>query len=488
MKMDRTNEYLVGLVHELCKLPTETEWVEFKHNNDNHEEIGKYLSALANSAALHGKVSAYLVWGIDDPTHEVVGTTFVPAAKKIGNEELENWLLQLLEPKIDFRFYPFEVDGKLVVLLEIGRAFRHPVRFKGQEYIRIGSYKKKLKDFPEKERELWRIFDKTPFEDGVAAERVAADEVLRLLDYPAYFDLLELPLPPNQKGVMEALADDGLIRSCEAGGWDITNLGAVLFAKRLNDFRSLQRKAMRVIQYRGNSRLETQREEVWGKGYAGGFEELIGFINGLLPSNEVIKQALRRTVPMFPKLAVRELVANALIHQDFFVIGAGPMVEIFDDRIEITNPGEPLVDTQRFVDTPPKSRNEMMASLMRRFRICEERGSGIDKVVFQVEFFQRPAPLFEVPEGFTRIVLFAHKALSAMDKNDRVRACYLHACLKYVNRDYLTNASLRERFGIEPDNKAMASRYIREAVLDGKIKPYDEGAAKRLMKYVPFWA
>jgi ATP-dependent DNA helicase RecG len=61
MKMDRTNEYLVGLVHELCKLPTETEWVEFKHNNDNHEEIGKYLSALANSAALHGKVSAYLV-------------------------------------------------------------------------------------------------------------------------------------------------------------------------------------------------------------------------------------------------------------------------------------------------------------------------------------------------------------------------------------------------------------------------------------------
>jgi ATP-dependent DNA helicase RecG len=142
---------------------------------------------------------------------------------------------------------------------------------------------------------------------------------------------------------------------------------------------------------------------------------------------------------MFPDPAVRELVANALIHQDFFVTGAGPMVEIFDDRIEITNPGEPLVDTQRFVDTPPKSRNEVLASLMRRVGICEERGSGIDKVVFQVEFFQLPAPLFEVPGGFTRAVLFAHKTLSAMDKNDRVRACYLHACLKYVNRDYLTN-------------------------------------------------
>ena len=102
---------------------------------------------------------------------------------------------------------------------------------------------------------------------------------------------------------------------------------------------------------------------------------------------------------MFPELAVRELVANALIHQDFFVTGAGPMVEIFDDRIEITNPGEPLVDTQRFVDTPPRSRNEALASLMRRFRICEERGSGIDKVVLQVELFQLPAPLFETPGG-----------------------------------------------------------------------------------------
>jgi len=156
----------------------------------------------------------------------------------------------------------------------------------------------------------------------------------------------------------------------------------VLFAKRLDDFRSVQRKSMRVIKYRGTSRVETLKEQVEDKGYASGFERLIAFINGLLPSNEVIEQALRKTVPMFPELAIRELVANALIHQDFSVIGAGPMVEIFDDRIEITNPGEPLVDTQRFVDTPPKSRNEILASLMRRFRICEERGSGIDKVVF----------------------------------------------------------------------------------------------------------
>jgi predicted HTH transcriptional regulator len=191
---------------------------------------------------------------------------------------------------------------------------------------------------------------------------------------------------------------------------------------------------------------------------------------------------------MFPELAVRELVANALIHQDLFATGTSPMVEIFDDRMEITNPGEPLVDTRRFVDTPPKSRNEVLASLMRRFRICEERGSGIDKVVAQVELYQLPAPCFEAPEGFTRAVLFAHQPLVRMDKADRIRACYLHACLKRVMRDYLTNASLRERFGVEEKNKATISRYIREAVEDGAIKLYDEEAAMNQRKYVPYWA
>ena len=168
-----------------------------------------------------------------------------------------------------------------------------------------------------------------------------------------------------------------------------------------------RRKAVRVIHYRGLGRTETLKEPVESKGYACGFEGLIGYVNGLLPANEVIEQGLRKSVPVFPEIAMRELAANALIHQDFFVSGTGPMVEVFDDRIEITNPGEPLVDTQRFVDTPPKSRNESLASLMRRVRICEERGSGIDKVVSQAEVFKLPAPLFERPEGFTRVVLFA---------------------------------------------------------------------------------
>jgi len=487
MTADHTDEYLKGLLKELCALPKETEWVEFKHNNAKAEDIGEYISSLSNSAALCGKTNAYLAWGVDDINHELVGTSFSPASTKYGNEELESWLLRLLSPKINFYFYSLTIDNKPIVLLEISRAYRHPVQFQGSEFIRVGSYKKRLKDYPEKERALWRIFDETPFEEMVAAERVSEENVLKLIDYPAYFDLMSLSLPENRQGIIERLNHDRLLTECDAGGWNITNLGALLFAKDLSDFKSLKRKAMRVIVYKDNSRVETIREQEGTKGYACGFEGLIVFVNNLLPRNEVINDALRKDVPMYPELAVRELVANALIHQDLFSKGTGPMVEIFTDRMEITNPGIPLVDTDRFLDSPPKSRNEAVASMMRRIGVCEERGSGIDKVVFQTELYQLPAPLFEKSDEHTRSVLFAHKTLNDMDKADRIRACYLHCCLKWVNREPMNNTSLRERLGIEEQNKAQASRIIKQTVDAEWIKPYDANAGTRNMRYIPFW-
>jgi len=488
MTVDRSNEYLLSLLHELRNLPKETEWVEFKHNNANPEEVGEYLSALANAAAFTGKVHAYMVWGVDDQSHEVLGTSFDPAVAKIGNEELESWLLRQLSPKINFRFFSIQVDATPVVLMEIGAAFRHPVQFKNTEYIRVGSYKKKLKDFPEKERELWRVFDRVPFEREIAAENITSDEVLKLLDYPAYFDLLSLPLPDGKDGILGALAADEMIAAGKGGKWNVTNLGAVLFAKRLADFRPLRRKALRVILYKGEGRVETVREQEGTKGYASGFEGLIGYVTNLLPSNEVIGQALRKEVPMFPELAIRELVANAIIHQDFHLTGTAPMVEIFANRMEITNPGLPLVKTDRFLDSPPKSRNEALASFMRRIGVCEERGSGVDKVVSQAEFYQLPAPLFESTAEHTRAVLFAHREFREMDKEDRVRACYLHACLRYVQRDFMTNTTLRDRFGIEEKNSSMASRIIRDTIQAGLIRCHDEMVGSKARKYLPWWA
>ncbi len=262
-----------------------------------------------------------------------------------------------------------------------------------------------------------------------------------------------------------------------------------MFARDLANFDAAARKAVRVIIYRGKNRIETIKERLWPSGYAAGFVQLIQYINEQLPSNELLGQALRLEQRMYPEIAIRELVANAIIHQNLTISGSSPMVEIFQDRIEITNPGTPLIHTLRFLDEPPRSRNEILATLMRRLNICEERGSGIDKVVHSVEMFQLPAPEFMVTDDNTKATLYSHKAFKNMGKSDKIRACYQHACLCWVSNEQMTNTSLRKRFGISDANYAIASRIIADTLGEALIKPHDASStSKKQAKYVPFWA
>jgi len=152
---------LERLVRQLAANSHELEWIEFKHNNASPQEIGEYVSALSNAAALHNESRAFLVWGIKDETHEIAGTTFKPSKTRNGNEPLETWLAQMLTPRVDFVFREGTANGQPVVVLEIPAAAHMPTRFKGEEYIRVGSSKRPLRDYPEKERKLWHRFTRS---------------------------------------------------------------------------------------------------------------------------------------------------------------------------------------------------------------------------------------------------------------------------------------------------------------------------------------
>jgi ATP-dependent DNA helicase RecG len=295
-------------------------------------------------------------------------------------------------------------------------------------------------------------------------------------------------MPASPEAICSRLEEEGLIRKNAGGGFDFTNLGAIAFARQLRSL-GLERKGLRLIIYSGEGRYETDKEITGSDGYASGFRSLLDYLDALLPSNEVVEKAFRTRVPMYPPLAVRELVANALIHQDLTLTGTGPMIEVFTGRIEISNPGRPLIEPDRFLDAAPRSRNEKLAALMRRFGICEERGSGIDKVVRQAEVYQLPPPDFRVSGEHTVAVLYAPRPFSQMDRSERVRACYQHACLQWIAHGYLTNSTLRDRFGISAANSAMASRIIGETLSAGLIKPDDpENRSRKHARYVPFWA
>lgn len=467
----------------------EHECAEFKVNNSDEDEIGEYISALSNSAALIKEPTAFIVWGVNDVSHEVVGTSFKPHATKIGKEALENWLVTLLYPRINFKIHEVEIEDKPVVVFEVPAAREAPVRFRETEYIRVGSAKTKLKDYPQRERTLWQLLSGYRFEQDIAMPDVDEDTTLSLLDYPAYFDVFSQPLPPDRDAILRRFMDEKIVLHGVHGGFDITNLGAILFAKDLEQFKRLSRKTLRVIIYKGKNRVETQREQSESKGYACGFTRTISNINNQLPMSEQVGQALRKAVPMYPEIAVRELVANALVHQDFSITGAGPTVEVFEDRVEITNPGEPLIQTTRFIDKPPRSRNEDLAKFMRRINIVEERGSGIDKVISAIEESQLPPPDFRVKDDNTIAILYAARPLTRMTGEERIRACYQHACLRYVSNERMTNASLRQRFAIADKNYSIASRIIAETLKAELIKPFDsENTSKKHASYVPFWA
>jgi len=483
-----TEPRTLAIIDDLRKLPAEAPWAEFKENNANAPLIGKLISALANSARMSDEHFAYVVWGVRDGTHQAVGTTFEPGTQKENNQPLDLWLAQRLQPAIDFRFETIDYHGTRLVLLTIPAASTAPVEFDRTAFVRIGNATPRLSDHPERLKALWAKLQPYAWETGVAVQFLTGDEVLLKLDYASYFDLTAQPLPDNRVGIFEKLVADRLIQPDAGGHWNITNLGAVLFAKRLSDFSpSIARKAVRFVAYDGMNRANTVTHRTDGqRGYAAGFKGLVEYIDGLLPRNEHIGKGFREEQPLYPSIAIRELVANALIHQDMTIMGAGPLIELFSDRMEITNPGKPLVSPDRFLDLPPRSRNEVLASLMRRMRLCEEQGTGIDKVIFHVELHQLPPPDFRTEGDAVRTVLFAPRRFAEMTPDERIRACYQHAALRFVSGERMKNSTLCERFGIDPKNASQASVIIGQCQKAGLIRPADPTHPRS--GYVPFWA
>ncbi|MDD5547803.1 MAG: ATP-binding protein [Candidatus Pacebacteria bacterium] len=483
------DQSMVELINKYVELSAETEWIEFKANHQSPEKIGEYISALSNSACLHQKAEAYLIFGIENDTHKIVGTTFDHRKEKgKGNEPLESWLVRSFKPNIEFKVFDINYPGnKRLVVFHIPPAVSGPVKFLNIAHIRVGNTTQRLDKFPEKEAIIWAR--RTPFEEKIAKEDVSETEILDLLNHDQYFRLTKESRPKNEDGIIEKLLQEDFILK-RGGKYHISNLGAILLAQDLRNFTMLKNKGVRIITYKGINRLDAIKDVTGQKGYAVGFENLISYIESQIPDIEIIGKDFRFSGDKYPPESIREFVANALIHQDFYIMGQGPSIEIFEDRIEICNAGNPLIEPDRFMDHPPKSRNEKLTDKLRRMKICEKRGSGVDRAIFKIELAQLPAPKIEKQEDSVKVVIFSHKKLAQLTKEDQCRACYFHSCVKHViEGDALTNASLCKRLGIEKKNNAIASRIISNAIRNKLIRPFDpENKSNRYAKYLPYWA
>ncbi len=376
-------------------------------------------------------------------------------------------------------------DGRVLVFAVPPRPAGTPLHHEGAYLMRAGE-----ELVPMSPDHLKRIFAEggPDWFDRPARAGAGAEEVVALLDTQSFFDLMQLPYPTSRDGVLERLAQERLIER-KTDGWSIANLAAILLAKRLDAFSpELARKAARVVIYEGTNKLATRYDETPAAGVCGGFWKLVDFVHSSAPRNHFVEQALRDEVKMFPRQAIRELVANALVHQDFEATGQSIMVRCTRIAWRCLTRGCRRIKGERFIDEF-RSRNERLAELMRRMRVCEEKGSGIDKVIHLAEVFQLPAPDFRISETRTTAVLFSHQDFADMSKPDRIRACYQHCCLKYVSNERMSNQSLRERFRLPESKAATASQVIGATKEAGLIKSDEsDTTSTRYARYSPFWA
>ena len=483
-----------ALLKRLLSEGKESPWLEFKLNCPDEQELGSYVSALSNSAMLQDKDRAFIVFGIEDGTLKRTGTKVKLATLKVRGEGLQNWLARVIDPPLKLEFHDFNCDGLDFAIIEIEPSYYKPVKSEGTAYIRIGEHKKKLADQPEFERSLWLATGRRKFEDAIAASNVSASQVLQLLNAKPFYELRSQPFPESAELVLRNFLDNKIIYDELDGTYSITNLGAMLLATDISQFPSVSRKTVRVIQYRGID-ISSAHPEIEGKmGYAVGFEGLIDFVSQKIERRETIVSGVRRNVPMIPSIAIREFIANALIHQDLSAEGSGPIIEIFSNRIEISNPGGPLGEISRLIDDAPRSRNEKLARAMRDLNLCEERGRGLDKSITAIEAFSTiekinmPAPSFRATTSGFVATLFGPRPFRELTKEDRMRACYQHCVLGYLKGEYMSNSTLRSRFSLEDDDYQAVSAVISDSLRNNLIVPADAKQGRRNSRYVPMWA
>lgn len=475
------------LEKSLGKIPTELNELDWKATlSPNNDKLCRHISAFAN---LPG--GGFLVFGIDDKTANTLGVKKDDSVSII--DRLSSLCRDGVEPlvRIDHSIEVFRGESLLIVYIKESAV--KPVHVRGksieESYIRSGGTTRKAS---RQEIGALMLNSKTPSWEELHGSKLLNEmEVITLLEYDKILELLKKPVPSDIKEIMKWLEEEKMIEGVDGKGYYITNFGAVAAAKDLNKFDSLSRKAVRLIKYEGKSKAAGSKEYPGSKGYAIGFEGLIQFVKGLLPGSEVIKHALREETSLYPEIALRELIANILIHQDFSIRGTGPMIEIFEDRIEFTNPGRllPSKKIDRLIRTSPESRNEILAAAFRRYNICEERGSGFEKAVIAIELFGLPPLKFEETENSFKVTMYSPKKFADIKNEERIEACYQHSIIEYYGNGGFNNASLRRRFGMHDKQAAQISKLINEAIATGKIKLKEaKSESKKYSLYVPYWA
>lgn len=471
------------LEKSLNPLPQELNELDWKASTSKSERMGRHLSAFANYTG-----GGFLVFGIED-SGIIKGLT----KKELDqfSSQISNWARDLVIPEVRTHIFSFEYKKKSLLGVYIEEAFDKPVHIKNRtledSYLRAGGQTRKMTRG--EIRQSMMSSRQQRFE-----ELPASLPPFILDNWMNYFDFTELLKrtkfdSPDSGRLYEHLFNNKLLIRVEQK-YIPTNLAVITCAKDFSLLPSYERYAVRIIEYTNTTKMQTKKDLTMQSGVSVSLDLIVQKIAEILPHSEIIQNATKLNMSVIPLIAIRELIINAIMHRDFSKTNSFITIEIYSDRIEITNPGGllPEISIDRLIDHPSVCRNEVLSDLLRKLGLAEERGSGVDNAVSAIELWGLPPVIFETQKDYFKATVLMPRNFNDMTKEERITAVYQHACLNKLTGKRTTNSSLRERFKFSSDETTKIGRLISDALEAGKIKLVNAAASKRDFHYVPYWA
>lgn len=326
-------------------------------------------------------------------------------------------------------------------------------------------------------------------ECSIVASAMSGSEVLELLNADAYLRLSRVEIADNKEDQLRYLEKLDLIKK-SGSTYEIPLFSAYLLARNLSDFNQLARKCVRIISYGDNDNLSPVIYDIeFKEGIVEAFASVFKKVIRLIPRHEKIDSESGRRLVEFsiPQAVIREVLSNAFAHQDLFPEGDGVVIEIFNNRVEITNSGRPILDPLHFLDGGPSIKNEKIFAEMKNLGLVDGQGHGWRKIVKELESRSLPAPEIKIRENSLTVKLWFDKPLKQLSLAQRNSTVYLHTVLRYLLNEPANNASLRQRLNLPQSKSSTVSKLFRQAAEGGLVKPFDKHSSNKTKRYVPVW-
>ena len=434
----------IGVIQNILKYSKEEEWFEFKENWFDAQGIGEYISALSNAAAICKKDFAYLIWGINDKTHEITGTTF-NFRRDIKNEPLEHFLARQTTPDIAFAFYEVFFEERRLILLEIPKAKQIPTTFNNVRYIRIGSSKVNVAKYPEREAKLFEILrekEKTIQNTPSEYQELTFEKLFTYyagkgitLKLETFKQNLGLLTQEGEYNLMAQLLSDNSYISLRVSIFTGKTKGSPLYSVKEFGYSCILLSLDKVLEYAD--------------------------VINIIQTDESKRIVTRKDVPLFDMSAFREAIVNAFVHNKW-VDGNAPMITVYSNRVEILSRG--TLDSKQTIEGFYMGEsipvNQRLSDIFLQLHISERSGRGVPKIIelYSKDVFEFRENSISVNIPFRRINHAKNKVKGIESLNDR-RKKILE---ELRNNPNLTIVQLSEIIGVGVTATENNIKFLRE--------------------------